>query len=369
MKLLLLTFFFSLLLGQLGGMQVARGVVVYAHEIVLAIILVVAFRKKAFRRSMTGSRLVRPIAAFVVVGAISLLANSSQFSWQELARSSLYLVRWVFYAGLYFVAACNVVKKKNLLKALFGAGVGLSVLGLLQFFLYPDLRNLMYLGWDPHYYRLFSTLFDPNFTGIIIVLTILLAVDLKKIHFVILAFIALLLTYSRSSYLALLTGVFFGVLVKSQWKKGLFVVLLVLLAIVYLPHPGREALSLDRFDSTVSRLVNWKETFSLISQKPLFGWGFNTLPILRQRETRDITPSRAGAGVDNSLLFVAATTGIVGLGAYLWLLLRMGKIGRKPMYLASLAAVFVHSLFVNSLFYPWVMVWMWILAGASISDT
>ena len=39
-------------------------------------------------------------------------------------------------------------------------------------FVYPDLRNLWYLGWDPHYYRVFATLLDPNYVGILLVLTI-----------------------------------------------------------------------------------------------------------------------------------------------------------------------------------------------------
>lgn len=357
-------FFISLLFGQLGAVDMASGIVVYLHEAVLAILIIVTVRKKRFKPTP----FTVPILGFVAVGILSLVANIYQFSWQELARSSLYLIRWALYAGLYFVVASSYCRKANWLKALFYTGIGFAILGIIQFFLYPDLRNLFYLGWDPHYWRLFGTLLDPNFTGIILVLTILIGAQLKN-KAVAIAFIALLLTYSRSSYLALIVGVAVWVFVKGEWKKGLFVGLLVLLAIVYLPHPGREALSLDRFDSTISRFLNWKETSSLISQKPLFGWGFNTLPILRQRETIDFLPSRAGAGVDNSLLFVAATTGIAGLGVYLWFLVRMAKVSLKPMYLASLLAVLVHSLFLNSLFYPWVTVWMWTLAGSATSDT
>ena len=71
----------------------------------------------------------------------------------------------------------------------------------------------------------------------------------------------------------------------------------------------------------------------------------------------DLTLSRSGAGIDNSLLFVGATTGLIGLGAYLWLLAEMMKMGLSPyhkkymgiktMYLVSLGTVLVGSLFIN----------------------
>jgi hypothetical protein len=80
--------------------------------------------------------------------------------------------------------------------------------------------------------------------------------------------------------------------------------------------------------------------------------------------------SKAAAGMDSSLLFVAATTGIIGAAAYIYLLFSMIRNGKKSrFYIASFAALLVHSLFVNSLFYPWVMIWMWILTGAVICGT
>ena len=77
-------------------------------------------------------------------------------------------------------------------------------------------------------------------------------------------------------------------------------------------------------------------------------------------------------GIDSSLLFVGVTTGIVGLAVYLWLIVEQMKLVNryriKPfrvMFYATFAALLVHSLFVNSLFYPWVMIWIWVLAGVA----
>jgi hypothetical protein len=82
--------------------------------------------------------------------------------------------------------------------------------------------------------------------------------------------------------------------------------------------------------------------------------------------------SKAAAGLDSSLLFIAATTGVVGLAAFIFLFVSMIRLAQgrfRTIYLASVAAVAVHSLFVNSLFYPWVMVWLWVLTGLVTYDT
>lgn len=378
MNALIFLLFASLLFGQLTGISVAPGVTLYLRDFAAAAILVYGIFTGAIRRSMTGSFLVKPIGVFGVVCLLSLLVNASLVPTTALWKGSLYLLRWVVYAGVYFALVGSLVSSVFLLRGLFFLGTGLAVAGLFQFVFYPDLRNLIYLGWDPHYYRVFSTLFDPNFVGILFVLTLIVGIYLflqKKNLWAIggigVTMTALLLTYSRSSYLGFLAAIGTWIVIRKKWKVGLVGLLLFLVAIVYLPRPGREALSLDRFDSTVSRLSNWSESVQRISQKPMLGYGFNVLPFLQQESS---VSSKAGAGIDNSFLFVGVTTGLVGLIAYGWLLWFMIGVGNRALivkktstlgivYLATLVALVVDSMFVNSLFYPWVMVWVWILTG------
>ncbi len=367
MKKLLIVLFVSLFAGQLGGISVVPGVTLYLHDVAVFLIVVQGIFSGAIRRSMAGFHPVRPVGAFALAGIISLLVNIPDVSPDVLWKGLLYLVRWVSYAGVYFAFAGSKFPKTFLLYGLFFLGTGLAIVGLLQFFFYPDLRNLMYLGWDPHYYRVFSTLFDPNYAGILFVLTLIIGSYLlqnKRDRWVIggigVNMVALLLTYSRSSYLALLAAIGTWIVLNKKWKVGVIAVLLFLVAVVYLPRPGREALSLDRFDSTASRLSNWSESIRRIAQKPVFGHGFNVLPFLQQETS---LPSKAGAGIDNSFLFVGVTTGLVGMIAYGWLLLTLIKIKRNLFFLASFIAILVHSLFVNTLFYPSVMLWMWILTA------
>ncbi len=365
MNALITLFLVSLLLGQLGGISPWPGVVIYIHDVLLALLVVFS------RRKVSWKNVCIPIMLFVVSCLLSLVANLPRFPLPELLTGSLYLVRWTLYAALYCIVSQNKKYVQLWLLGLYTVGVGFGVLGLMQFFLYPDLRNLMYLGWDPHYYRVFSTLFDPNFMGIIFVLTLLLGFGMltKKNRVVIFAgqlisFTGLLLTYSRSSYIALAVAIVAWAIMDKRWK--LLIVLAVFVGFVLiLPHGS--TLSLLRSDSTLARVGNWNESVSLIMKAPVFGYGFDTLRYVRPAEN---AISKSASGLDSSILFVLATTGIVGLAAYANLFISMIQRGsRVTFYIASLSALLVHSLFVNSLFYPWVMIWMWILAGAVTYDT
>jgi O-antigen ligase len=367
MKLLTILFLGSLLLGQIGGMSPWPGVVVYLHDITLAI-LVVLYVKKVGR-----SKLIIPIAVFIGAGMLSLLVNVWRFPLPELLIGSLYLVRWVLYAALYVLVLQKYVAPKLWLKGLYAVGVGLGLIGLVQFFLYPDLRNLMYLGWDPHYYRLFSTLLDPNFMGIILVFTLLLGFGIftKKNRMVVIAgqlvsFVALLLTYSRSSFLALGAAIVVYAVIQKRWKLFIILAAFACLLFIFPKIPG-DTLKLTRLDSSLARVGNWQESLQLIAKAPVFGYGFNTLRYLSPA-AGDIV-SKAAAGLDSSILFILATTGIVGLIAYGYLIFSILRISRTSMVcLSSFAALGVHSLFVNSAFYPWVMIWIWILTGAVTCD-
>jgi len=252
----------------------------------------------------------------------------------------------------------------------------------LQFFLYPDLRNLMYLGWDPHYYRLFSTLLDPNFAGIIFVFTVFLGCYMylqKKSKWILgislIPFVALVLTFSRSSYLAFFIGSLAFAILEKKWKQ--FVTGFVLFVVLFfaIPNPGRDFLHMDRMVTSIARIENWQESLTLIQKSPIFGYGFNTLRYVQEKPTAIDTVSHAGAGVDDSFLFLLATTGILGFGMYLWLLVSIVRFAFRitaffgdarvfgHTVLATMISVCIHSQFVNSLFFPQVMIWMWILIG------
>ncbi len=327
--------------------------------------------------------LIKIFVPFLLIAIISLLLQWGTLMPVQLGISALYLVRFMLYASLVPILLSVKNIRKMSLTGLWWSGVSMAVLGLLQYALYPNLRNLAYLGWDPHEFRVFSTLLDPNFTGIILVLTLFLGLylilknQLPRAPIVfgfVITLLALLLTYSRGSFLSLLVGLF----VWSIWYRKLLWFLIaigVFLGIlIILPRPGGEGVNLLRSMSVQSRIDNSIEALNLFRRAPVLGFGFNTLRFVRGETgnttgTEDV--SHSGAGFHNSFLFILTTTGIVGLLTYFWmwksiaatLLKNKMQTSQMALLTASAVCVGVDSLFDNSLFFPFVLVWLWVLSG------
>ncbi len=360
----------------------------YLTDILVTLLVLVWLVRKIVRRGrFSAPPLAKPILVFSIFALLSLIINNPLLSSREVGIAFLYLIRWVFYAGLYFVIydliLSSKLKVQNLISSLVVVGVVASVFGLVQYFFLPDTRFLEVYGWDPHYYRLIGTFLDPGFLGLIFVFSLILIIvraweDKKKKTWLmaggIITYLALALTYSRSSYLAYLitTGMI------AWWKKSIkffgLVVIIGLITLFLLPRPGGEGVKLERESTIQARMVNWQQSLKIAEKNLLFGVGFNAYRYAQERyldlDKEEIKVSHSGAGADSSLLFVLATTGIFGLVCYLWiwvkaLFLSLKKISQpeKMIVFASLSVVLIHSLFANSLFYPWVMAWLWLVLG------
>lgn len=349
-------------LGQLTRIPLGRPAVGFYLLDILVLVLLAGWliAAKPEWRQIKKYSLTQSIFWFVLAGAVSLLLATPDFNLRQLITASLYLGRWLAYAALYWVFCWLFKKDKKFkrlwLKLMLVTGLMFAALGLVQYCLWPDLRPLTVLNWDDHYFRLASTFLDPNFAGIWLLLGLILAVNVKSWTAPVF-YLALMLTYSRASYLSLVvSGLFLG-LAHKKIKFLVFGCLVFIATLLLLPRPGGEGVNLARTASTVARLDNWQESIQLIKEKPIFGYGFNTLRYFKNEPV-----SHAGAGVDASLLFVWLTTGLVGLAAYLMLLKQLWR-GGGIMLKASILAVFIHSFFNNTLFYAPIMFWLWVLAA------
>ena len=156
------------------------------------------------------------------------------------------------------------------------------MIGILQYVYLPDTRYFYFFGWDDHYFRLIAPYLDPAFTGVILVLSGLALFSIKKMQKWILVAIAvtvfaLLLTYSRASFLAFSAGL----LALGYLTKRLTVAAILVLAfsagILFLPNPGGEGVDLTRTSSIVAKMQNTAETVEIVAGAPVFGVGFNNL--------------------------------------------------------------------------------------------
>jgi O-antigen ligase len=185
--------------------------------------------------------------------------------------------------------------------------------------------------------------------------------------------IAIILTYSRSAYLMLFVFAFLlGVI---RWKKILLVLLLggVLLFLMSPRFSERimGGITIDR--SAVQRFSSWRRGLSIFQTSPVVGIGFNNFRAAQQKynlfEPFSAEGGHSGAGVDSSLLLVLATTGVLGILLYLsfWFAVVKKMITHHSDFdiiiFCVLAGLLVDSQFINSLFYPSIMLWYFTVLG------
>ncbi|MCL5090856.1 MAG: O-antigen ligase family protein [Patescibacteria group bacterium] len=344
--------------------------------------------------AMTVKTLFFPeMLVFFLLAAASLLIKIPTLPLNEFIPAFFYLLRlgnfFVFYLALRDFLQEG---KKPWQECLIFVGLGVALLALGQYLFLPDTRFLLKLGWDEHYYRAIGSFLDPAFTGLLLVLAFLTLFFKFLRHETrpwwlwlsgLLMIIALVLTFSRTAYLALFCGLAI-LLAKGKNLKIYLLILLCFLSLIWLaPKPGGEGVNLKRISSFLAKTENYKEVITVIKDHFWLGVGFNTYRYT-QRDLSFVTPikwqswetSNAAAGADNSFLFVFATTGIFGFLSFLFL---WGKIlmisfqkkdkGNGLLLFASAAAVLLSANFSNFLFYPWIIFWLDVLLAVFTAES
>lgn len=304
---------------------------------------------------------------FLIAALFGYLLSIFIFKDSQVFVGLLYLVRLTAYF-YFFIFACHFKNRRLLLNSLLVISFFSALFGWVQYFLYPDLTSLKYLGWDDHLYRLVGTFLDPGFTSLIIVFGGILSFVKKK--YLLLGFftVTLAFTYSRAGYLALVVSLFLASLIFKKFKAFVITLAFFLVVVLLLPKPAGEGVNLARTYSISSRINNYKETFEIFRKSPVFGVGFNNICLARKIYLKEENlSSHSCSGSDSSLLLILATTGILGfivfVSTFTRILLTLKKGFYTKVFLVVLSAVFVHSFFVNSLFYPWVMGYLAISAS------
>lgn len=365
-------------LGEIIRINLGNGIVLKPIDVGVGCIvflwLILKFKK---REVIKQKYILTSVLFFTAIGGLSMVINSYYLSFNQFFESSMYLIRWAVYVGIFFmVSDFDRDFKKRIVNILLIVGSLIVGLGYLQYFFYSDAKSLLYLGWDEHMYRMFSTFLDPNFAGAFFVLFFLFVTNLflkrKNILIGLLSILtlgAIFLTFSRSAFIMLILS---SSLLLAFLNKKVWILLLLGIIIITLLISSRyfhiENINLFRAVSSGARLETAGNAIKIIQDKPIFGVGFNAYRYAQVRygfrTEMNTIKSHADAGVDNSFLFILATGGVVGFVTYLFL---WYKIFRRYLFSAlvtsSILGLFSDSLFINSLFYPPIMMWMWILLG------
>ncbi len=398
-------------LGELGRLPESTGLPYLINDLFLpALIAIWLIKKIALSREWKVPPLLLPIVVWCAIATISLIANSSWLEGNELKESALYLVRFIEYFFLYIIAADEIRENPSSRRWIFsfliiGAFL-VSIFGFIQLELYPSFYDLDMVqeGWDPHINRLLSTWFDPNYVGgmlgFIICILFGLIISWKKhscklqvascqLAALCCLLLALYLTYSRSAYLACGIGILVITAIKSRKLLLLGCVFIALAALTMGQAQDRlmdlwetfqsilgtsDYASLFNADATSRlRLESWQDAIAVIKQHPWLGSGYNSYKYAQWN--LGLIPDidlHHSTGSDSTLLNIFATTGLLGITAYLWFYTKAWLTSFKnrlnPYDLGltgALIAILVHTTFVNSLLFPHILVFFWIALGLS----
>lgn len=312
--------------------------------------------------------LIKILGKIIFIFITSWLFSLIIFKYQNIIKGLLYLARLIAYysfANLIYYLSISSKTKRRIISIVFISILLFMFIGLYQFMFYYDLRDLYYVGWDNHYYRLSSTLLDPGYSAIVFIIGLIILLKSKifsskyiRYILVILFLLSILLTFSRAGYVSLLIVLFY--IYKNYLRNVLIISLFILLILYILPKPRSSGVELNRTFSILSRLNNYKDTMIVFTKYPLLGIGFNNLCLYRTDYLNvDNIFSHSCSGSDSSILLILASTGVVGTLVFFNGIYKISFFTKHGIYNNLLRYVFlsiiVGSFFNNSLFYNFLM--------------
>lgn len=358
------------------------------------------------------SKLSKPFLVFFAVLLVGFLLNAFTYPLKYQLVGLGYLVRlFCYYSVIFFSAQYFSSVKSKVLWYSFYLVIGLMLLGFLIVKIFPDFTALVALGWDPHQGRLTSTWLDPNYFGnfLACIFAFFLAFRSKfkdrskafkigYLLFLILLWVGIYLTYSRSTLVTFLAAALL-VAIFDSWKTVLFVLILFSTSFLIpsrlqsrisdavnfsvqqtasITQTSTSSVSTTSADPNSSARVNsWKQALKIFAQKPILGTGYNFYGYYKleqgQLSVAQVEQTRSAAGSDSSFFTLMATTGTLGILAFFWfwfVLIKMLWARRKnAIALGSLGIIsgwFIGSFFNNTFLYALMMLPFFILIGIAL---
>ncbi|OGK20455.1 hypothetical protein A3C98_03595 [Candidatus Roizmanbacteria bacterium RIFCSPHIGHO2_02_FULL_37_15] len=351
MKFLFYLSFSLLSLGQLTRISFfGQQINIYLYEILAIFILLNFLIKYGLGPLSEYFKKFKFVYFLFLYLPFSFLLLFGDFKALENFISLLYYLRLVLYFLYFFYLTYHLKKQldfKNVLLRSLNIFIFLTIISsLAQYFWYPELRNLLYAGWDPHLYRLFGTFLDTSVAGAVYGI-ILLTLFLKGSEFIktkwlfigllVIYFLFTVFTYSRSLYLTLfLLGLLYAATKKRLREFIIFAVIFLILLIVA-PKPFGEGVNLMRTFSIESRLDDYKTAINIWQKRPFFGYGYNRIRYVKRQMNisdevgSDITHS--GASFHSSFLVILVSGGIIGLILFIGVLYQLYNLSEMSKYL------------------------------------
>lgn len=353
----MLVLFLLFALGQFGRVSfLNQAINFYLYEIFSLVLLsswILKYKLIPFRKI---PKKYRSFLAFPLILIITYLINIFSFDARSNLIGGLYLGRLIFYL-LFLIYLLHYIKQekkeKNLTKGIFIFSLITIVVSVLQYFLYPNLRNLFYLGWDPHQFRLFGQFLDTAVAaGIFGLLILFYFLNNKNNYLAYIYGVLALLTYSRAMYISILFTSIAYFIANKLYKPLITLILIFAVALLILPKTMSEGTNLLRLSSIEGRLEDYKQGLEIYKGNPLFGIGYNRVGAVKTNVSL-IDVSHDRASFHSSFLIILVTSGVLGLIAFIYFLFELGKFSFNTRYYLIFLSIF--SLFDNILLHPFIL--------------
>jgi putative inorganic carbon (hco3(-)) transporter len=314
-----------------------------------------------------------PLAAFVAWSGVSLI-------WSDGERvGAVTLVAFYLPFGLLTLFASRLPWKRRWVRALgvqlVAMALAFAVIGVFQWAARDVFWNPKVINSNAYapFFRVNSIFWDPSMYGRFLVVAILVALvaalyggrrdALAAAAAIVALWVGLVFSFSQSSFVALIVGVLGAVVL--AWSRQTVAMLaaaaLVLLAAGFIvPSVRAEILdNTDRATGGRSKLVS--EGLQIAADHPVGGVGIGGFKRAYGKRVGFKAADPARAASHNTPVTVAAETGVLGFGLFVWLVatalwLPFRRASRSFAGRASLScglalsAILVHSLFYNAFF-------------------
>ena len=360
--MVLLTFFlFSL--GQLGRVSFFNQQVnFYLYEVLMGILLLFYFLKLKF----TPLKKLFDSQQWIFWGFIYLLISFFvkffDYSLFENIVSFLYLLRlffyFLFFTYLYFYYQKK--EKKDLVLGFLIFSFLTIIFSFVQFFLYPNLRNLAYLGWDVHQNRVFGVFFDTSVAASIYGLFFLFWLNYKNTRYLWLLpplFLLLYFTYSRFVIFSFFLTLFLFFLKKSSLRYFFITLVFLIFLLIFFPQRSGLGVNLNRFFSIEARIKENIFGIEMGLKNPLLGIGYNRIRFFRQKNNllwqSDFNIYHGASSFQSTYVTLFVATGVVSLLFFGKGLIKLINGSKEFFYLIFFIAI--SSLADNLLLHPFLI--------------
>ncbi len=367
LKILIYSTFFFFIFGQLGRIHIPdQPIYFYLYELFITLTTII-FIFKYKRQPFKNIEKKLPLSLFLLWMGVSFVISLFFYSLNENIIASLYAMRLTMY-GVYIVYLFHHVsstKLKLVVPLIMTSGLILLV-SILQFFLYPDIGNIAYLGWDPHISRLVGVFLDPPIAAGMFFLSgwylVYQAQKAKRqyllIALLVITFILIVLTYSRGAFLAILSVILlFGISLK-RYKMAVVMIVTIIILILLIPKAQTESINLMRTTSITARLEDYGKGFEIWQKNPIFGIGYNHIRFEKEKYidevfVEDYNPSHGIASFHSSFMIILVTGGVGGLALFSYILFVLSR--KNTYFLMCVVFLSIISLFDNVLLHPFIL--------------